>query len=54
MQDLREPVWIRSYGPTAGMSIKSSLDTSILQGHARQIGVISTTHESLFSLGKAA
>jgi DNA-binding transcriptional LysR family regulator len=53
MQDDREPVWKRRYGQTAEVSITSSLDTSILHGHVTQTGVISTTHESPFSLSNA-
>jgi len=53
MQDVREPVWRRRYGQTAGVSIKSSLDTSIVRGHVTATGVISTTHGAPFSLGNA-
>jgi hypothetical protein len=51
MQDDRKPVWKRSYGQTAGVSITSSLDASILRGHVTATGVISTTHDAPFSIG---
>lgn len=53
MQEVRERVWKRRYVPMARVSIKSSLDTSILHGQVAHSSVISTTHESTSSLGEA-
>ena len=51
MQDVREPVWQRSYKLIGKESITSYLDESILHGHVMTTGVISTTHDAPFSLG---
>ena len=51
MQDVRKPVWQRSYKLIGNESITSYLDECILHGHVMTTGVISTTHVAPFSLG---